>query len=171
MRTLFINGTVGAGKTSLVESIGEELKRRGVPHAMVDLDELRRSWPAPEGDPFNQQVGLASLAQLAILHSARGARFFIVAGVLESAGEVDTMRKGLGDDALLVRLTVEPDEGERRLRARHRNDPEQLAWYLRRFGELDHILATATPADAVLDTTGRALEDLAPEVVGLVLST
>jgi len=52
---LLINGTVGAGMTSVAERVGDLLTEAGVPNAVIDLDWLRRSWPSPTGDRFNWQ--------------------------------------------------------------------------------------------------------------------
>lgn len=50
--SVFITGTVGVGKTAIAEVVGDLLVDRGVPHAVVGLDQLRRCWP-PVGDRFN----------------------------------------------------------------------------------------------------------------------
>nr|WP_220093533.1 zeta toxin family protein [Flexivirga caeni] len=46
-RTLLITGTVGAGKTTTAYAVGDLLRARELPHAVIDLDELHRLWPAP----------------------------------------------------------------------------------------------------------------------------
>jgi adenylylsulfate kinase-like enzyme len=48
---MLINGTVGAGKTSVAEMVGDLLTEAGMPNAVIDLDWLRRSWPSPESRP------------------------------------------------------------------------------------------------------------------------
>jgi nucleoside-triphosphatase THEP1 len=52
-RALLLTGTVGVGKTSVAAAVGDLLRDRQVANAVVDLDELRRSWPPASGDRFN----------------------------------------------------------------------------------------------------------------------
>ena len=62
--TIIINGTVGVGKTTAASALGRLLEENGVAHAVIDTDEIRRSWPAPPGDRFNLELQLANLAAL-----------------------------------------------------------------------------------------------------------
>jgi adenylylsulfate kinase-like enzyme len=39
--TLLITGTVGVGKTTVAEAVGRMLAERAVPHAVVDLGQIR----------------------------------------------------------------------------------------------------------------------------------
>jgi len=68
-RALFINGTVGAGKTTTAHEIGTLLQDRGTPYAIIDLDSLRNAWPSPPDDRFNLEPELQNLA--AILEAAQ----------------------------------------------------------------------------------------------------
>ena len=45
---LFLNGTVGVGKTTVALAIGDLLAAARVPHAVIDVDWLRRGWPPPK---------------------------------------------------------------------------------------------------------------------------
>ena len=45
-RALLLTGTVGVGKSSVAAAVGDLLRERRVANAVVDLDELRRAWPA-----------------------------------------------------------------------------------------------------------------------------
>jgi len=62
---LLITGTVGSGKTTVAETISELLVERGMTHAVVDLDQLRLSWPPPVGDRFSYALELANLRAVA----------------------------------------------------------------------------------------------------------
>ena len=46
-RALLLTGTVRVGKTTVAAAVGDLLRERQVANAVVDLDELRRAWPAP----------------------------------------------------------------------------------------------------------------------------
>jgi 2-phosphoglycerate kinase len=43
---LLITGPAGVGKSTLCWEIGAELGKAGVPHAIIESDELDRVWPA-----------------------------------------------------------------------------------------------------------------------------
>ena len=43
VRALFLNGTVGAGKTTTADAIGSLLQESATPHAIIDLDWLRHA--------------------------------------------------------------------------------------------------------------------------------
>ena len=82
---LLINGTVGAGKTSVAEMVGNLLTEAGVPNAVIDLDWLRRSWPSPEGDRFNVAMALRNLRAVARNYQDAGAVRIVLAGVIETS--------------------------------------------------------------------------------------
>lgn len=156
---VFLNGTVGAGKSTIAEAISAA---ETVPHAVVDLDAFRRLVPSPSGDPFGHEVELQNLRSVAENYRAAGARRFILAGVIEAGSEVARYREALNSSGLLViRLIAEPAELDRRLRERHKNDEDELAWHLNRVGELFAILEEANIDDLVLDSTHRPPSELA----------
>lgn len=80
---IFVNGTVGAGRSTAAETVGRLLAVQDVPYAVVDLDALRRVWPAPPTDPFNDAVELENREAAAATYRRAGARRLILAGVLE----------------------------------------------------------------------------------------
>ncbi len=100
-QALLINGTVGVGKTTVAEAVGDLLADAGLPHAVLDLDWLRRSWPAPSGDRFNFEMLLRNLQSIAGNYLEAGATRLVLAGVVEHRNE----RKWLAD-AVGVGLTV-----------------------------------------------------------------
>lgn len=160
--SVFINGTVGSGKSTLAEALSLV---ESVPHAIIDLDALRRLVPAPKGDQFNHVLELHNLRSVAANYRAAGARRFILAGVIEDPNEVDKYRTALTSTGMfLIRLTAQPLVLEERLRERHRDDPAELAWHLERVGELDSILANADSDDLVLDSTATSPVELAGTV-------
>ncbi|WP_085370525.1 hypothetical protein [Leifsonia sp. NCR5] len=163
---LFLNGTVGVGKTATADAISRILIQRGIPHAIIDLDALRAAWPAPEGDPFNNALELANLRAVAANHRAAGARILVLAGVIEDPDAVPLYRDAVGGlPFTVVRLTVGPAVGEARLRARHGDDHDALAWHLHRHGELDAVLDAARIPGPVVDTTGRSPSEVAEAVL------
>jgi len=49
---VFLNGTVGAGKTTVAEALADLERDAARSHALIDTDQIRRVWPSPPGDPF-----------------------------------------------------------------------------------------------------------------------
>ena len=81
---LLLTGTVGVGKTSVAEAVGDLLREAEVPNAVVDVDWLRAAWPPPPGDPFNQAVALRNLAAVGANYLDAGAARLVLAGVVET---------------------------------------------------------------------------------------
>ncbi|MFJ9448605.1 hypothetical protein ACIRRH_43450 [Kitasatospora sp. NPDC101235] len=152
---LLITGTVGAGKTSVADLIGDLLLGAGVPHAVMDLDRLCQAWPAPNDDPFNFRLLLRNLRGLAANCLDAGARRLVLAGVAENAVERDNYQAAIGVPLQVCRLTADLPVVHARLRRRHEadNDPESLPWHLERAGQLHQILDQAAIADFTIDTT------------------
>jgi hypothetical protein len=160
---VLLNGTVGAGKTTTAGALGDLLAARGVPHAVVDVDELRRLWPSPDGDPFQQAVALRNVAALARNYRDAGATRLVLAGVVETARDLADLRAVIEPWRLLAcRLVVEPAVAAGRLRERHATDPAEwaLGWHLERSPVLAAVLDRAGIDDAIV-----AVEDLAPAAV------
>ncbi len=156
MQVVFINGTVGAGKTTTMDAMGAILRRAGVPHALIDLDNLRNAWPAPDDDPFNIRIAQVNLAAMSDTYRQFGARMLVVAGVLESVDERDRCEAMIGSRMTVVRLRPYAEAIRERLWQRHHGDAEQRDWHLDRAGVLDGILDEARLDDAVVEV-GREL--------------
>lgn len=162
---VFINGTVGAGKSAVADALGDSLIAEGVPHAVVDLDHIRRSWPRPESDPFNHELELENLGALATNFRSGGAQRFVLAGVIEDPAEIPRYESALGGAEMFVcRLTADPAVLRSRLARRHAGDPGGLGWHLRRVGELEEILRRAGSDHIVLDSSEATPSELAVEV-------
>ncbi|GIG34901.1 zeta toxin family protein [Cellulomonas pakistanensis] len=165
---LLLTGTVGAGKSTTAAHVGELLAGRGVPHAVVDLDELRRSWPAPPGDPFQQDLELENLAAVAAVYRRRGAVRFVLAGVLEDAASRAAYAAAVGVPLVVCRLRLAVPAVRDRLNARHAGYPSVLEWHRHRAGELHDILERARVEDHVVDVAGLAPAAVAAAVLRAV---
>ena len=163
--SIVVNGTVGVGKTAAVDEIGHQLALRGIPHALIDLDELRRVWPAPGNDRFQTALELRNLAVLATSDRAAGAHVVVAAGVVETADQRAEYRTVLGADTLLVRLTASPDVVRERLTRRHGPDHRGLNWHLERAPELAGILEGAEVDDEVIWTDELSSAEVAAKVL------
>ena len=79
VRAVWLNGTVGAGKTTVGEVLAEHLADAGEAVAFINTDDIGRSWPRPASDPFNHALVTTNLASLASDHIAAGTRTIVVA--------------------------------------------------------------------------------------------
>lgn len=162
MDSIFVNGTVGVGKSTLADALSAA--ERGS-HAVIDLDAIRKLRPAPSADRFNHELELLNLKSLAENYRAAGAKRFIVAGVIEEKAELPRYIDALGSEGLFVcRLVARSDVLKTRLRSRHREDPEGLIWHLNRVGTLTDILEAAGIDDLVVDSSDIPPAELAAAV-------
>ncbi len=165
---LLITGTVGAGKTTTADAAGALLAEAGTPHAVIDLDELCRFWPAPAGDRFNFGLLMRNLRCVAAGHREAGARMLILAGVVETPEELRRCREAVGTGLAVCRLRTGPAELRRRLARRHRGDPDGLRWHLDRHAELDAVLDRAGIAGTEVETDGLTAAEAAAAVLAAV---
>lgn len=164
---LFLNGTVGAGKTTAAEAIGDLLQQRGIPYAVIDLDWLRNAWPAPADDPFNLELELQNLAAVTANFRKAGARVLVLAGVIEKPGDRERYERALDEQFVVCRLVVPIPRIQSRITARHPPGAEQ-DWHLARIGELDSILESAQLDDFVVQIDDAEPPAIAREVLRTV---
>ncbi|MCX4722431.1 hypothetical protein [Streptomyces sp. NBC_01306] len=164
-RALLINGTVGVGKTTVADAVGDLLADVGTPHAVLDLDRLRQSWPAPPGDRFNFTMLLRNLRSVAGNYVEAGATRLVLAGVIERQNERKQLADAVGVDLTVCRLRAELPVIHKRLAQRHDGEPEALRWHLDRSAELDAILTRSAVEDFAIDTTTGSVPDVAASVI------
>lgn len=157
--SVFLNGTVGSGKTTVASVIGA---LETIPHAVIDLDSIRQFGPKSDADPFNHELELENLASLASNFRRAGATRFVLAGVIQDSGEVDRYADALDSQRMaLFRLTASPRVLDARLKQRHATDQVELAWHLSRVEQLAHILNDAMIDEVLLDTSARTPHEVA----------
>jgi len=88
MRIALVTGTVGIGKSATGYALAERAASQGRSAAFLDVDELSRLWPAPAGDPFNDDHILRNLASLVGNFAAAGAELLVLAWHLDRAPEL-----------------------------------------------------------------------------------
>jgi adenylylsulfate kinase len=162
---LLITGTVGAGKTSVAEMVGDLLTQTGVPNAVIDLDWLRRSWPSPTGDRFNVAMALRNLSSVARNYQDAGAVRLVLAGVIETKDGRDRHEDAVGVPLSVSRLRVGLALVRARLAQRHEGEGAMLQWYLARSGELDMVLEAAAIEDFAVDATELSISSTAKAVL------
>lgn len=169
-RTIFLNGTVGSGKTTTASAIGTVLEERQIPHAVIDIDQLSARWPPPSDDPFDFRLTLANVVSVAVNYRAAGVQIVVLAGVIETTHQLRQYEEGLGVGGAIidhVMLVAPPSVVEQRLRARH-EDEDELRWHIQRAPELASILDSAGLPGPTFDTT-QPLRALAHGIVQTVL--
>ena len=164
-RVLVVNGTVGAGKTTVAEAVADLLRERGVPYAWIDVDALRRAYPTADDDPFGQAVALAHLAAMAGVLARRGDRHVVLAEVVERRQDRELYERAFdGGELTVVRLDA--SEATRLDRLGRREPDPWRDWHLARTVELARILQDAGVDDAVVDNDGgRSPREVAGDVL------
>jgi adenylate kinase family enzyme len=169
--TVLINGSVGTGKTTTAEELGAELEQRDIPGAVIDVDWLCQSWPAPPDDPFQTTLALANTQAVASNFRRAGARVLVVATVIETLDALRRTATALGSKSLLhVRLTATHEVVVSRLVKRHDNDDVALQWHTQRHPELSRILDLAGfTGELLIDTTQKPVSDVVKEIAASII--
>ena len=158
-RVLVLNGTMGAGKTTIAAAAHDLLTERGARSGYIDADFLCQANPAPASDVFNQSLMFDNVAAIAGNYRARGYGLMVIARVVEDPDErarweqvfssadagaagVTFVRVIAPEDVRLARIAVREPEGQWR------------DWSSARSMELDAILEELDLDDAVVDNGG-----------------
>jgi hypothetical protein len=156
---LLITGTVGVGKTTIADAVGDLLREANVPGAVVDIDWLRNAWPAPSDDRFNMALAMRNLRATSANFLDAGATRLVLAGVVESAADREAHAQAVGIPMTVCRLRADLDLVRIRLARRHEHHANLRRWHVQRCAELEAIMDVAAVADSVVDvTTATAFE-------------
>ena len=119
-RILVICGASGTGKTVTAWEIGRVLQRQGVPHALIDTDELDRVRPRPEPIEALISVSHRNLQAVWSTFFGLGVRRLVLCGVMTSIQQSKPWIEEAVTPATtaFVRLTADRTTRERRLRDR-----------------------------------------------------
>ncbi len=164
--TLVISGPVGVGKTTVGTEVSTILAQAGTPHTFIDLDALTMTYPRPPDDRFGDRLALQNLRAVWTNAAAAGSRNLIIARVIESMDDLQTIKEALPNTKLsLCQLSA----GERTLieRVRTREHGTDRDWHEARAIELAKSLPAA-PADFIIDTEKSSATNIARKLVGQV---
>jgi dephospho-CoA kinase len=159
---LILSGTVGAGKSTILNEVHTLLERARVPHVCVDADALAMSWPARGA--FNQIAVLDNLRSVWANARAAGAERLVLACVVESREDLDAYRRAVPGAQITVCQLVAPEE-VRKSRLRQRELGAGLEWHLQRTEELRQILEDAAVHDFSVINDDRSVQDVAYEAL------
>lgn len=165
---LSIIGPVGIGKTSVAFAISDIFQYdydKVLPHALIDLDDVRRAWPTPKDDPFNMAVGFKNLAAVWKNYQEAGARCLIIPSVMESPEDFDNIRTAVPEaDIFVVRLTAPLHVNHERIRGRETTEGG-LKWHLDRSTQLARELDEKKLEHMTVSTEGKQPKEIAQEIV------
>src|ERR1700722_6549779 len=84
VEVLVLCGASGSGKTSTAWEVGHRLQVLGVPHAVLDTDELDGVWPRPEPVEALIDISRQNLQAYWKRFSDLGTRHLVLCGVMAS---------------------------------------------------------------------------------------
>ena len=161
---LVVTGPVGVGKTTIAGDVSALLADAGIPHACVDMDALRDAWPAPPGDRFNVELGLKNLAAIWRNFQTAGAERVVLADMVERRSDLEGYRRAIPDaEMTLVRLRAAVTTLQSRVAQREAGSGRE--WHLLRARELAEQMDRDALEDILIETDGRAPEEIAREVL------
>ena len=151
---------MGSGKTTVLAEASDILSAKGIVHAAIDLDTLGIAHLHSGTD----DVMFRNLASVWANYQAAGVTRLLLAEALESATDVECVRRAIPDSAMVVcRLTTSQQTAESRVRTR---EPGMLQEKLvARVAELENILRQAALEDFVLQNDHASVTAVAHELL------
>jgi adenylylsulfate kinase len=163
-KVLIITGPVGVGKTSVAYEISEILEKKQVHNAVIDLDLLRHAFPRPKDDPYNMKLGYKNLASIWGNYKEIGVTHLMIPDIVESEGNIDSIRKAIPDsETLVVRLKAEVETLHKRIR--NHNGRYLIEWHVERATQLHKEMEEKNLGDFVVDTENKSVEEVSSEIV------
>jgi hypothetical protein len=137
------------------------LTAQPIRHAAIDLDAISLVG-VPE--PLARDAHFRNVAAISRNCRDAGIDTFLLAGAIESTGDLAELRKALNADAItIVRLVAPIETMAARLRLREPGIRQDE--FLQRSRTLDGILTAATVEDFTVANDGRSITDVAQEVL------
>ncbi len=166
MLALVITGPPGAGKSEVAAALHDALGEAGEDVALVESDELERSYP-----PIERTRSIEHLRMLAGSYRALGTPLLLVTATLEDDSHREEVLAATGAErALLVRLEADSETLRERILSR-----EPPGWQgLPELLNASRALAASIPRDVggvdlVLSTEGRRPAEVAESVAVALL--
>ncbi len=168
-QALLLTGVGGVGKSTIADEIGKVLAATGAVIAVVDTDALAQFGPPPpalapdERSAFYDGLKCRNLAAVWTNYQAAGARFIVVAGVIDSMSlRREYAGRLVGCTVQLVRLRAPIPTVRERLRARS-GGPE-LDRHLTGLAEREAMFEAAAVEDFTV-VNDRPPTEVAGEIV------
>jgi hypothetical protein len=154
---LLITGAYGTGKSLLAANLADELERRRIRFAAIDLDWL--AWFDPGDEPADEErVFLANLRAVVANYRAIRIPWFVLAGSVEDRDQLEAISDAIGLPVRVLRLTAPIALIERRLAADGRPADHQVA-----VGQLERRLGESI-AERSIENAG-SIQDVVTAVL------
>ena len=161
---VILSGAPGAGKSSLAEEMFDQLLKHDVRHAVIDVDALCLSYPFRAGDPYNDVTAVQNVASVWANFRRQGIDRLVLVRVVEARADVERLLAAVpGGRATVCHLAASPATVEERLRRRETGSSTESL--VARGRQLAAAPPDASFVDIVLETDGRALDELATELL------
>lgn len=163
---IFLNGSYGVGKSTVLNHVGDLLVRADQPFSLMDVDWYHRSWPPADPVVGNSLIEAKNMAASWANYRSVGPRQLVISGVITERDGLDRYSSALGLRIRPVRLVADVEITERRLRSRYGTREEwKLQWHLSRLRQLREQLAESDLDEAVIDTDNRHPNEVAMDVL------
>jgi adenylylsulfate kinase-like enzyme len=163
---LLISGPTGVGKSAVADEVFELLKAKGVPVALVNIDELGYAAPVPVDDLFQEKLRLKNLAAIWPNYQALGSTAIIIPAVIENQTTLDAYSNALpSTNFQIIHLAAPLKDIEERLRGRSMGG--SLSWHISRAAELMKILQSAELEMTEVNTQNKSIQEVALEVINM----
>ncbi|HVX45801.1 MAG TPA: hypothetical protein VHC49_18065 [Mycobacteriales bacterium] len=163
---IFLNGTYGVGKSTVLNHVGDLLARADQPFSLMDVDWYHRSWPPADPVLGNSLIEAKNMAASWANYRSVGPRQLVISGVIRERDELDRYGSALGLRIRPVRLVASMETTERRLQNRYGTRQEwKTEWHLTRLQRLREKLDESDLDEAVIDTDDRHPHEVAADVL------
>jgi hypothetical protein len=146
--------------------MSRQLEATGLGHALVDMDELDRIFPAPPDDPHKTHLTRRNLAAVwANLRDAGAARLILTMVAASPDYELPHIREAVPNASITV-VRLYASEEVLLERVRRREVGSGLEYQARRTVEQAHLMVRqSTESLLTVDTSERSVADLAREIL------
>jgi len=152
---IFINGSYGVGKTTVLDHVGNLLAAEGRPFSLIDVDWFHRSSPVAAFDPRNQIIEARNIAAVWANYQTAGPRQLVMSGVIAEVADKRRYSEAAALPLRSVRLTAQPSTVKERLRARYDASRQaELRWHLDRWKQLNERLTESNLDEVAIATDG-----------------
>lgn len=159
---LILSGTIGVGKSAVLNECTDILSARGEPYAAIELDALAIIDLKSRDE--RHALAFENLAPVWGNMTRRGARRLLIGAAVEKQEHLEQYAQAIpGADLTVCLLTASAETIERRLRSREIGSA--LLWHLERSRELDAILKAAETHDFSVSNDSDRVEAVASEVL------
>jgi chloramphenicol 3-O-phosphotransferase len=160
---IVITGAPGSGKSSVAQAFTTLLDNAGIEHGALESEQLAWGTPWLPDALVHEQ-----LAAVVRLQRGYGRRRFVVVATTETQSDLDGLLRAIGAERSFVACLRAPGEvAAARVLAR---EPERWAGreaLAARARELAEAIPLLPGVDLVVDTDGRAAEDVAAELLAV----